>query len=145
MVSKSERMYMFQNLVKYSQGPSAMILRMFSTMYTGRGKVMWGWVLELVILMTKHGIHVAPYMQHDYIQYVHMCLHSYSKDIVQGGNHVNTPVVFWRSNVDISDVVCVECDNVMRRVWSNTNDARQWQHYMQPYMYMCVEDAGARL
>ena len=27
---------MFQNLVKYLKGPSAMILRMFSTMYTGR-------------------------------------------------------------------------------------------------------------
>ena len=36
-VSLVERTHMFQNLMKYLKGPSAMILRMFSTMYT-RGK-----------------------------------------------------------------------------------------------------------
>lgn len=40
MMLKGERTYMFQNLLMYLMGPSAMTLRMFSTMYTERKHVM---------------------------------------------------------------------------------------------------------
>ena len=54
-----EKTYMFQNLVKYPQGPSAMILRMFSTMYTGRGK---GNMVLGFRVMDKSVCHRATYI-----------------------------------------------------------------------------------
>ena len=74
-ISLDERTHMFQNLVKYLKGPSAMILRMFSTMYTGgkEGDIMLGFG---IFNSSQNWVCAQEDVSMCTIQHIHMQFHS---------------------------------------------------------------------